>query len=58
VAEECSDVKIGSYPSFGEKTDHRLWISIEAVDARCVAAATDRLLDLLKDEEIVRVVRS
>ncbi len=58
VAEECSDVKIGSYPRFGEKTDHRLWISIQAVDAECVAAATDRLLDLLSDEEIVRVERS
>ncbi|MCK5377472.1 MAG: competence/damage-inducible protein A [Acidobacteria bacterium] len=58
VAEECADVKIGSYPRFGEKVDHRLWISIEAVDADCVAAATDRLLDLLKDEEVVRVERS
>jgi molybdenum cofactor synthesis domain-containing protein len=57
VAEECSDVKIGSYPRFGEKTDHRLWISLEAVDADCVDAATDRLLDLLKDEEVVRVER-
>ena len=58
LAEECSDVKVGSYPRFGEETDHRLWISIEAVDAERVAAATDRLLDLLKDEEIVRVERS
>jgi len=58
AAEECPDVKIGSYPRFGEETDHRLWISIEAVDANCVTAATDRLLDLLKDEEIVRVERS
>ena len=57
VAEECSDVKIGSYPRFGEEADHRLWISIEAIDADCVAAATDRLLDLLSDEEIVRVER-
>ena len=58
VAEECSNVKIGSYPRFGEMTDHRLWISIEAVDADRVAAATERLLDLLKDEEVVRVERS
>jgi molybdenum cofactor synthesis domain-containing protein len=58
VAEECSEVKIGSYPRFGEETDHRLWISIEAVDAECAAAATDRLLDLLQDEEVVRVERS
>ncbi len=58
VAEERPDVKIGSYPRFGEQTDHRLWISIEAVDGDRVAAATDRLLDLLKDEDIVRVDRS
>ena len=57
VAEECTDVKIGSYPRFGEKADHRLWISIESVDADCVKRATDRLLDLLNDEEIVRVER-
>jgi molybdenum cofactor synthesis domain-containing protein len=58
VAEEFSDVKIGSYPRYGEETGHRLWISIEAVDAGSVAAATDRLLDVLKDEEVVRVERS
>jgi molybdenum cofactor synthesis domain-containing protein len=58
VAEEQPDVKIGSYPRFGEHTDHRLWISIEAVDGNRVAAATDRLLALLKDEDIVRVERS
>jgi molybdenum cofactor synthesis domain-containing protein len=58
VAEECSDVKIGSYPRFGENVDHRLWISIEAVDPECVDKATDRLLDLLEDEEVVRVERS
>jgi molybdenum cofactor synthesis domain-containing protein len=57
VADECPDVKIGSYPRFGEKTDHRLWISIEAIDIDCVDQATDRLLDLLKDEEVVRVER-
>mgnify|MGYP002065225518 CR=1 FL=1 len=50
-------IKIGSYPRFGEETDHRLWISIESLDAECAAAATDRLLDLLKDEEVVRVER-
>jgi molybdenum cofactor synthesis domain-containing protein len=58
VAEECPKVKVGSYPRFGEGKDHRLWISVEGVDAEDVAAATDRLLDLLKDEEIVRVERS
>jgi molybdenum cofactor synthesis domain-containing protein len=58
VAEECPKVKVGSYHRFGEGKDHRLWISVEGVDAEDVAAATDRLLDLLKDEEIVRVERS
>jgi molybdenum cofactor synthesis domain-containing protein len=57
VANECATVKIGSYPRFGEGRDHRLWISLEGVDAAAVSAATDRLLDLLKDEEIVRVER-
>ncbi|MEJ2582547.1 MAG: molybdopterin-binding protein [Acidobacteriota bacterium] len=58
VAEECTDVKIGSYPRFGEKVDHRLWICIESVDADRVKTATDRLLDLLNDEDVVRVERS
>jgi len=57
VADECPKVKVGSYPRFGEGTDHRLWISLEGVDADEVTAATDRLLDLLRDEEIVRVER-
>jgi molybdenum cofactor synthesis domain-containing protein len=58
VAEECPKVKVGSYPRFGEGKDHRLWISLEGVDADKVAAATDRLLELLQDEEVVRVERS
>jgi molybdenum cofactor synthesis domain-containing protein len=58
VANECPEVKIGSYPRFGEGKDHRLWISLEGVDPDHVAAATERLLDLLKDEEIVRVERT
>jgi molybdenum cofactor synthesis domain-containing protein len=57
VADECPDVKIGSYPRFGEGKDHRLWVSLEAVDVDCVSRATDRLLDLLRDEEVVRVER-
>jgi molybdenum cofactor synthesis domain-containing protein len=58
VADECPDVKIGSYPRFGEGKDHRLWVSLEAIDADCIDKATDRLLDLLEDEEVVRVERS
>jgi molybdenum cofactor synthesis domain-containing protein len=58
VASECPGVKIGSYPRFGEAADHRLWISLDGVDGETVAAATERLLELLEDEEIVRVERS
>jgi len=57
VDEEYLDVKIGSYPRFGEDTDHRVWISLEAADSTMVAAATERLIELLPEEEIVRVER-
>ena len=57
VVDEHGDVKIGSYPRFGEETDHRLWISLESVDREKLAAATDRLIELLSGEEIVRVER-
>ena len=58
VAEEHPKVKVGSYPRFGEDVDHRLWICLEAVDGEEVAAATDHLLELVPDEEVVRVERS
>jgi molybdenum cofactor synthesis domain-containing protein len=54
VDEEFPGVKIGSYPRF-EAKDHRLWITVEAANAELVAAATDRLLELLPDEDVVRV---
>jgi molybdenum cofactor synthesis domain-containing protein len=57
VVDEHGDVKIGSYPRFGQETDHRLWISLESADRDKVASATDRLVELLSDEEIVRVER-
>jgi molybdenum cofactor synthesis domain-containing protein len=57
VVNEHREVKIGSYPRFGEATDHRLWISLEATDAGLVDAATDRLLELLPAGEVVRVER-
>jgi molybdenum cofactor synthesis domain-containing protein len=57
VDEEYREVKIGSYPRFGEDTDHRVWISLEAADSTMVAAATDRLIELLPQEEVVRVER-
>ena len=57
VVDEYPAVKIGSYPRFGEKTDHRLWITLEAIDGEKVAAATDRLLEVLPSDEVVRVER-
>ena len=57
VVDEHREVKIGSYPRFGEATDHRLWISVEATDPELVAAATDRLLELLPAGDVVRVER-
>jgi len=58
VAEEHPQVKIGSYPRFGEDVDHRLWISLESVDDNEVSAATNHLLELVPDDEVVRVERS
>lgn len=54
--DEFPTVKIGSYPRL-EATDHRLWITVEALTGEEVDAATDRLLELLADEEVVRVER-
>jgi molybdenum cofactor synthesis domain-containing protein len=51
---EFADVKIGSYPRF-EAGDHRLWITVEADTAADVDRATDRLLELLPPEDVVRV---
>jgi len=58
VAEEHPEVKIGPYPRFGEEVDHRLWISLESVNGEKISAATDHLLELVPDEEVVRVERS
>ena len=57
VVDEHPAVKIGSYPRFGEETDHRLWITLEAIDGEKVAAATEGLLELLPSNEVVRVER-
>jgi molybdenum cofactor synthesis domain-containing protein len=54
--DEFPAVKIGSYPRF-EAKDHRLWITIEAATVEDVDAATDRLLELLPAEDVVRVER-
>jgi molybdenum cofactor synthesis domain-containing protein len=52
--DEFPEVKIGSYPRL-EATDHRLWVTIEAATADEVEAATNRLLELLPDRDVVRV---
>jgi len=52
--DEFPAVKIGSYPRL-EAKDHRLWITIEAATVDEVEAATNRLLELLPDEDVVRV---
>jgi FAD synthetase len=54
VAGEFAEVKIGSYPRFDEQ-DHRVWITIEAQAFEAVNSAVDRLLELLSDDDIVRV---
>jgi molybdenum cofactor synthesis domain-containing protein len=54
AAEEFRSVKIGSYPR-SEDEDHRLWITVEAADLPTVKAAVERILELLPDDDVVRV---
>jgi len=54
VADEFEEVKIGSYPRF-EDEDHRVWVTVEAMNCGKVDAAVDRLLELLPDDDVVRV---
>jgi molybdenum cofactor synthesis domain-containing protein len=56
VDEEFDQVKIGSYPRMGEP-DHRLWITLECPDPEQIRRAMTRLLELLADHEVVRVVQ-
>ena len=53
----CPEVKIGSYPR-SEGEDHRVWITLEASDTVTLDAAVDRLLEVLDDDEVVRIERS
>jgi molybdenum cofactor synthesis domain-containing protein len=55
VNERHADVKIGSYPRFGQRTDHRLWICFEAADRNVACAAADDLVKQLPPEDVVRV---
>jgi len=50
---EFEDVKIGSYPTFGQ-ADYRLWVTIEGMEAQRVERARDRLLELIPPAEILR----
>lgn len=56
VADEFPATKIGSYPQW-ESEEARLWITVEGATAASVDAATDRLLELLPPDEVVRVER-
>ncbi len=50
------EVKIGSYPR-SEGEDHRVWLTVEAADPEQVHAAVNRLLEVLDDDDVVRVER-
>ena len=50
-------VKIGSYPR-SEGEDHRVWITIESADREDVNTVVDSLLEVLDDDDVVRVERS
>ncbi len=54
VANEFKAIKIGSYPRF-EDEDHRVWVTVEAMDCGAVDTAVNRLLELLPDDDVVRV---
>ncbi len=56
VDSEIPDVKIGSYPR-SEGEDHRVWVTVEAAEKETVEATIARLLELLDDDEIVRIER-
>jgi molybdenum cofactor synthesis domain-containing protein len=50
-------VKIGSYPR-SEGEDHRVWITLESDDPKLLDDAVDRVLEVLDDDEVVRVERA
>jgi molybdenum cofactor synthesis domain-containing protein len=56
VDSACPEVKIGSYPR-SEGEDHRVWITFESADPTAVDHAVNRLLEVLDENEIVRVER-
>jgi molybdenum cofactor synthesis domain-containing protein len=57
VDSACPAVKIGSYPR-SEGEDHRVWITFESSDPAAVDGAVDRLLEVLDENEVVRIERS
>jgi molybdenum cofactor synthesis domain-containing protein len=50
---EFEDVKIGSYPTFGQ-ADYRLWVTIEGMDPERVERARRRLLEIIPTAEVIR----
>jgi molybdenum cofactor synthesis domain-containing protein len=57
VDDAFPDVKIGSYPRHEASDDHQVWITVEAPTSARVDLAVDRLLELLPEDEVVRVDR-
>lgn len=56
VDSEFPEVAIGSYPQV-EAADHRIWVTVEALDGDVLDRAVARLLELLPAEVVVRVER-
>jgi molybdenum cofactor synthesis domain-containing protein len=56
VLREVPMVTIGSYPRIGDP-DHKIRITVEGPDRAAVAKATERLLQLLPAELVIRVER-
>jgi len=53
----CPEVKIGSYPR-SEGEDHRVWVTFESSDPAELDAAVDRMLEVLDEDEVVRIERN
>jgi molybdopterin-biosynthesis enzyme MoeA-like protein len=58
VDEAFPEVKIGSYPRHDSGEDYQVWVTVEAATENDVGRAVDRLLELLPNDEVVRVERS
>jgi molybdenum cofactor synthesis domain-containing protein len=56
VEREFEEVKIGSYPRL-DAVDHRVWVTVEGPHQEQVEQAVARLLELLPEDQVVRVER-